>query len=186
MIDLKVGEDYIRTLHPTIYNSIFKYTTDYFKTLNNSLEVIDTETDLEDVLPLNIIQDIRNIDYALDSAPPLTKDLVVYRGLHFHISENPTKNKIIMGNAYKGLYKGYLSTSINKEIAYEFGKREYQECIIMKIHIKKGTRVLFLNLHSATRNENEVLLPRNTVLEIYSIKKDTEDDLCTYIKTKLR
>jgi hypothetical protein len=185
MLDLDKSINYINTLHPTVYNSIIKYTTDYYKTLNNSLEEIDTETDLEDVLPLSRVYDVRNIDAAFDSAPPLTKDLVVYRGLHFHISENPSKNKMIMGNAYKGRYKGYLSTSLNRGVAYDFAKREDQDCIIMKTHIKKGTRVLFLHNHSVTRSEYEVLLPRNSVLEIYSIKKDIDDSLCTYIKTKL-
>lgn len=185
MLDLDKSINYISSLNPNVYYSITKYTTDYYKILNNSLEEINTtEGDLEDVLPLNMVYDVRNIDAAFNSAPPLTKDLVVYRGLHFHFSENP-KNKMIMGNAYKGRYKGYLSTSLNKGVAYDFAKREDQDCIIMKIHIKKGTRVLFLHNHSVTRSEYEVLLPRNSILEIYSIKKDMDDNLCTYIKTKL-
>ena len=192
MRDLDNSINYINKLHPNIYNSIIKYTTDYYKTLNNRLEAIESidtaEGDIEDNLPLNMAYDVRNIDAAFDSAPPLTKDLVVYRGLHFPISDAedvPRRLPTIMGNAYKGRYQGYLSTSLNRGVAYDFAKREYQDCIIMKIHIKKGTRVLFLHVHSVTRSEYEVLLPRNSILEIYSIKKDMDDNLCTYIKTKL-
>jgi hypothetical protein len=183
MLDSKIGSDYISGLSPNIYNSIIKYTTDYYRTLNNTLEEIKNVVDLEDSLPVGILYDVRNIDAAFASAPPLTKDLIVYRGLHFPITYDSRRHKkILMGNVYKGRYQGYLSTSLYKGSVYEFAKRDYSDCTIMKIHIKKGSRVLFLHDHSVTRDEFEVLLPRNSTLEIYSIKKDVDDDHCTYIK----
>ncbi len=60
----------------------------------------------------------------------------------------------------------YTSTSINANTAREFAGTS-DDSHIIHIHLKKGQRAHYLGSHSHYDNEKEVLLPRNTTLQIH-------------------
>ena len=60
----------------------------------------------------------------------------------------------------------YTSTSINARTAHDFAGTS-DDSHIIHIHLKKGQRAHYLGSHSFYDNEKEVLLPRNTTLQIH-------------------
>lgn len=100
--------------HPEIANSIQRYSSrDYIK-MNK-----ETRAGIEN-------KDMKNILKALNSVPPITEPLVVWRGKQTDVirSEQPT----------------VVSTSYNKDIAYKFAGTD--SCCILKITVSPGTRLL--------------------------------------------
>lgn len=93
----------------------------------------------------------------LDSAfinqnnPPLTQDIVVYRGL-------PEETYF-----YNTLDPAFLSTTTDEETALDFSDSK-SACCIQRIHIPKGTRVLYFGFLPTPPHEHELLLPRNSRL----------------------
>lgn len=98
------------------------------------------------------VEDIRTV---IRNAPPLKKSLYVYRGTRTDVlSTNP-------GTFYKNL--GFLSTSLNAEIALRFHNKNNTRCCIQKILLLKGARVLPLMGISHFQPEMELLLDTNTI-----------------------
>jgi len=93
----------------------------------------------------------------LDSAftnennPPLTQDIIVYRGL-------PEETYF-----YNTLDPAFLSSTTDEETALDFSNSK-TACCIQRIHIPKGTRVLYFGFLPTPPHEHELLLPRNSRL----------------------
>ena len=90
------------------------------------------------------------IDSLDSSMYPSESDIVLYRGL-------PCKPIL-------GLQKGYISTSKNLDVAKEYG--DY----ILEIHVKKGTMLLDISEISYIKEEEEVIIARNSIL-VYDCDK---------------
>jgi hypothetical protein len=153
---------YANSLKDEVKASILQYTGDNYIKINNYLE--DNSTDNEymiyDSEYLNNL--IYDIDCAFSYAPKLDNDIILYRGLNMPV----VKKMPLFG--LKGLYKGYMSTSSDIRVSMMFsGSTNY----ILEIHVKKGQTPLFIELISDVPTEHEVLLPRNTILNITGFKK---------------
>lgn len=61
---------------------------------------------------------------------------------------------------------GYTSTSIDPRVAHDFAGTS-DDSHIIHIHLKKGQRAHYLGSHSNYDNEKEMMLPRNTTLQIH-------------------
>jgi hypothetical protein len=61
---------------------------------------------------------------------------------------------------------GYTSTSIDPKTAHDFAGTS-DDSHIIHIHLKKGQRAHYLGSHSNYDNEKEMMLPRNTTLQIH-------------------
>lgn len=146
---------YTYNLKDKIKASVLEYTGPNYIKINNYLE--DKRSDSEYLN--NLIYDI---DCAFSYAPQLDNDIILYRGLNM-----PVVKKIPLFGL-KGLYEGYMSTSSNISVSRMFnGNTNY----ILEIHVKKGQAPLFIELISNVPTEQEVLLPRNTILNITGFKK---------------
>lgn len=60
----------------------------------------------------------------------------------------------------------YTSTSINPRIASDFAG-ESEDSHIIHLHLKKGQRAHYLGTHSHYEHEKEVMLPRNSTIQIH-------------------
>jgi hypothetical protein len=110
-------------------------------------------------------QDLSRI---INKSPPLTKDVVVFRGV---------KNDFYLKGVKNGYYKniGFVSTSMDVEKAQFFQKlgdeqRTASDCCIQRITLVKGTRALLMMPTSQYGDEKEVLLNHGSTYKIIEPK----------------
>jgi hypothetical protein len=142
------------------YKSVNDYQTLLGYTINEALR--DPQISTEQVKYL-----IAGLDAAIDSAPPLLKDTVVYRGvkgngLDFFESLKP-------GNVYTD--KGFSSTSLDSSIATKFATSgSMYQGIVLRMKLPAGTKGLYptsvTGLTSLSSRESEFLLPRNSSFKV--------------------
>lgn len=141
--------------------SLLFYTSSMYTKINNYLQ-----GDLHNIdeMEVMIIDDIINsIDKAFSIAPKLKHPLTLYRGLDMPNIKNKRYTKPIPLHGLQGKYKGYMSGSTRPNIAANFVRNE---CCLLKITIPKGTRVIYMSPISQFSYENEVLLPRDSIINI--------------------
>lgn len=109
---------------------------------------------------------IKFLDQALEKAPPLKKDTLVYRGFSMEQFGNLKPGSVIQD-------KGFVSTSVTKEGAGSF--RAFGQQAFAKIILPKGTRAI-------GGSTKEMLLSRNSKFKISSIKKQGKT---TFIEMEL-
>jgi hypothetical protein len=162
------GYSYIQKLPTEIKESIIEYTTNKYREINDYLE--------NDMKPnnneLNII--ISNIDKAFEHSPKLSEDIIVYRGLNMPFIKDTKRNTQLLLGQYKGKYKGFISTSLDKFSSemFTFSNTKTPRCCIFKIIVPKGKKCLFLKSISDFEAEDEILLPRNSLISIVSFDSD--------------
>lgn len=147
---------YIYNLKEEIKKSITAYTSNKYNEINNYLENnrLSRNSDF-DIL-------INDIDIAFAEAPVLDVDIKVYRGMNMSVPKNMryrSKNPLF---GYKGLYKGFISTSIDPIGMFSGGPGG----ILLEINLKRGQPILAIKMISEVSEENEILLPRNSVIKI--------------------
>lgn len=122
---------------------------------------------------------VSNMDQAFEVVPPLTKPVVVYRGVN--ITESQDLYAIAF---YKNLQPGQIiydpafsSTSIDKETASNWAAQGDDKILI--IRVPAGTKAINpisswtdgyteYDTHQFAPNEKELLLPRNTIFKVLS------------------
>lgn len=139
--------DYINRLADTdILDALREYTDTAYEPINNDLmNKGKVETPV-------YAQFISRIDKAFAQVPPLSKPLVVYRGIKHEFS--------------CGVFLGYFSTTERLSVALEFANRDAAWTYLLQINVPKGFRVLPLEKITKNHDEWEVLLPRNTNFRI--------------------
>lgn len=144
---------YVNSLSSETKNAIQYYTDDGYDKINNYLRH-GGEKYIQQVY-----NSVKLIDQAFKNAPPLTQDVVTFRGIK---SSYEIEGEFVE--------KAYTSSTVDLSIALEFNGNS--KCCIFKIHVSKGTRVLPLVDCSENASELEVLLPRGSKFKILSIVFD--------------
>lgn len=180
-IDYKNQLEFFKQLNPKIKNSIIEYTGDFYKYINDYL---DTGKNNSSHTIEFLKSTINNIDLAFKQVPKLNDEIIVYRGLDIQ-TYSDSRRKTLMLPSYKGKYSGFISTSHDINVAYKFvnhtettqkkildmkGNKLYQHSIL-KITVPKNARVLYLGFPSINPEENEILLPRNSIMTVDSITR---------------
>lgn len=93
----------------------------------------------------------------IKGAPPLNKDLVVYRGEPGEMDKEETK--------------GYISCTLNRDVAQRYMRKN--TCCMKRIVIPAGTRCLFLEGVSAFPKDFEILLDKNTKMSVTKVHEIT-------------
>lgn len=101
----------------------------------------------------------KHIDEYLKNAE-LPEDTTLYRGVK---GEYAKILKSILLEGTKFVDKGFVSTSVRKEISEGFSHG-----LLFKINAPKGTKGAAIGSYSGHHGEHEVLLPRNTVFKVKS------------------
>ena len=117
----------------------------------NFLEYYDRFGDFPEESLENIKENIKNIDNAFLNTHISKENFVVYRG---------TKDFIL----YDGLNLGFISTTTNFDVAYEFAKNGHTMGCIYEMNISPGIPYIYLEDFTLKEEENEILLPRNLVV----------------------
>lgn len=144
---------YVNNLSTNIQKALEYYTSDGYEYINDYLRH-GVKTYSTKVYPI-----IQQIDSAFAHAPPLTNDIIVYRGIRssFNIHHDFTE-------------KAYTSTSDELDIAIDFNGR--RKCCVFRIHVPKGQKILPLITCSENKSEAEILLPRNSHFKFVSLFHD--------------
>jgi len=111
------------------------------------------------------------LDNLIRNAPPLTRDIHVYRGI---------KSAFIPTKEGEKQTVDFISTSLSFPKATKF--MEDKTCCIKHMLLKKGTKCLYLGEFSFVLNENEILLPPNTTFKILNKEANIKDYI--YYKPK--
>lgn len=101
----------------------------------------------------------RSLDRALDNAPKLEEDLIVYRGTAGTVLDQLDDiGKVVQDD-------GFMSTSGNLGTARQWGRKD----AVLQILVPKGQKALPLGEMSLTSAEAETLLPRGMQLRVVGI-----------------
>ena len=144
--------EYMHTLNQKNIDALKYYTDDGYEPINNYLRYGG------DKYSHKIHNSIELIDGIFKSVPPLTENVIVYRGI---------KSSFMIDASF--IEKSFVSTTVDTSIASEYAN---QKCCFFKIYIPKGTRVIPLVSCSENASELEVLLPRNSHFKFTSLAHD--------------
>lgn len=157
--------NYVKNLSKEIKDSIIEYTTNQYSKINTYLE--NNQVPYDEHLT-NIIN---NIDFAFQNAPKLKKDIVLFRGLRLPDIYDTRRKTNIKLATFKGLYKGFMSTSLQ---IYNTEMFKNKTCCTFEVNLPKNSKCLFIEFISNVPTEQEVLIQRNSIL---SIKSFTENNI---------
>lgn len=112
-------------------------------------------------------QAVSRIESAIDKAPPIDKDTVVWRGFGYpKLKTDPAKILSLNGNVYYD--KGFISTSVDPSVAHGF-----ESGVLVRITLPKGTRAAYLGHfnNGHFESEREYLLQRGAKFRVKRIIK---------------
>lgn len=141
---------YVNSLSSETKKAIQYYTDDGYEKINNYLRY-GGEKYIQQVY-----NSVKLIDQAFKNAPPLTQDVVIFRGIRSSYE--------IEGDFVE---KAYTSSTVDLSVALDFNNKS--KCCIFKIFVSKGTHVLPLVNCSDNASELEILLPKNGKFKILSV-----------------
>ena len=135
-----------------------------------------TAYDMNEALRDNQISDdgykaiFESLDKAIETAPPLSEELVTYRGVKGNGLDFFEKLKV--GDTWED--KGFTSTTIDPGVAQQFGgSLPYYEGIVFRMKLPAGTKGIFPSGYhepmygwQADTSEAEFLLPRGSKFKI--------------------
>lgn len=117
---------------------------------------------------------IEAMDAALKSAPPLPKDITVFRGMT-GTTQSAFGADDVIGKTFTE--HGFMSTTVNPKIAARFADwQETNDRIVLELRVPKGTRVLKIeqdpdNPTDLAINERELVLPRGQKFHVTSVER---------------
>lgn len=155
---------YLHKLDDKYINALKVYTGSGYLEINKILRESNTITKNnydEKMIPI-----INLIDYIFRNIPPIEENIILWRGVKLH-------EKIITNF----VEKGYVSTTLDKSIAYRFSGQQKYKCCLFEIFVPKGTRIIPVYTCSEISNEIEAILPRDGIYTItksdFTPKKNT-------------
>jgi len=110
------------------------------------------------------------LDKAIETAPPLSEEVVVYRGVKGNGLDFFDRKKV--GDTWED--KGYTSTTIDAGVAQQFGGvQPYYDGLVFRMKLPAGTKGIFpagyhepLYGYKADTSEAEFLMPRGSKFKI--------------------
>jgi len=141
-------------------NTLYKYTIPDSDEIETSFEYVNKYANNISNAPSETKKSIKVIDDIMNKSI-IPDKILLYKG----VSDSRISNILNSGN-YKP--DGFVSTSIDKQKASEFGEK-----YILELNIPKGTKGVFLGDEmSNAPEEKEVLLNRGYVFKVVLTKKD--------------
>lgn len=141
---IPIQYNYADGLNKTIVNAIEHYTDGAYTEIH---ELLSTKRNLG-----RWQETVDALDIALMGSPPLTKPIVVFRGINANEFINSTT--------------GFVSTSYDINQALD---NTGKTCCLLEIEVPIGSRILPVQMWSGIPDEAEILLPRNSTFYIKSV-----------------
>jgi hypothetical protein len=137
--DIKISEQYVRGLDADAKNALELYTGKFYVAMNNNIRK---------GIALKIKQQkiFDTINRVFDESPVIGEPMILYRGVDL---DKPGELKIYN--------KGFISTSLNKQMALIFSNIK-KGCCLVKILVSPGSKILSLVSLSEVPDEAELLL----------------------------
>ncbi len=149
--------------------AIGDYTTVTAFRINNSLR--EGKLPKESKLPGGLA-DVKELDSAIENAPPLKEEVGTYRGVAFQYDGVKAGDVLID--------EGFMSTSLNKDVAHSFGSTEDAKeagtkgAARLYITVPEGGKAMYVGGIGNIKSEQELILPRQTTMRIRDIRYDSE------------
>jgi hypothetical protein len=105
------------------------------------------------------------LDHALENAPALDGDTIVYRG-----TQDKSAEDLGLKPGTLFLDKGFCSTTVNFVVAES--RTSNKGSCLFKIVLPKGQKILYVEPLSASVGEKEIILPRNMHFRVKSVTKE--------------
>lgn len=132
------------------------------------------------------------LDEVIAKSPELPEGTVLFRGLAPSENQNHEYDNFIHG-LYPGAKitdKAYMSTSFNRAIASDFidsmevyDNNPSGKPVMIQIDVPKGVRGYDVDANSGSIYEQEIILARNTQIEVTDVQKDAKG--VTIVKAKI-
>lgn len=119
-------------------------------------------------------EDIKKLTECIDRKE-IPDNLLVYRGISdssILFGEDASLTAEELNDKYKGnfiLHKNFMSTSIDENVPYSFASEDFVRQVILSIKLPKGKKGIFMGEVSKYPQETEILVQRNSVLQIESV-----------------
>ena len=140
---------FVNNLPYDIKKSLNWYTQEYYEDINSFLRTGRYDTSPDGPSREEIEENIKNIDIAFSSAPPLDHSISVYRGQKKHIYNT----------------KAYTSTSSFIKSTSDFVNK-YEGCCVYEITVLPGSKILPVKVLSDFQYEEEIIINRGGTLEL--------------------
>lgn len=138
---------------------------------------IGINTDLRDGLAEGgILDEINNIDFAIQNTPGLPSDTKLFRGMKDATYNEAFNNgDLSVGDVI--FDEGFMSTSLNQSITQDVFSSDSDRGVLYEILAPEGTQGIFMEPVTFREGEQEWLLPRDTNLEILEIDTSNPDSV---------
>ena len=152
-------------LHEQEHHALAKYTAESTP-LNHALINYHQNGISRHAMDEHLSNTVTHLDSALNKKRT-PHDLHVYTGIGFdpHQVFKPSKAR----NKYHAHMPAYTSTSIDPQQARSFAIKKSHRANIIKIHVPKGSRGLYMGESFGYPDEKELVLPRNCKLRIHPV-----------------
>jgi hypothetical protein len=149
-------------------SAIESYTGEDYIDINDKLYSLPTGIPADQIEPEYSGDNLSDTISALDSAlnkMPAPKDFLVY----INLGDSYKLEDLSPGKKFR--FKGFRSTTLNPSIAINFGasttgESRRKQTILIQLHVKKGSKGLYVDDFSSVPGEGEFLLPRATTIRI--------------------
>lgn len=114
-----------------------------------------------------------------DNRSAINQDTLVYRGVGMSMAQfNAIKDSLKAGSVYQLMDKSFQSTTTDYELAKAFAERNSKDetpiKVIYQTLLKKGTKAIDITPYHYY-HDNEILLDKDTVLEVLAMRKIDEN-----------
>lgn len=124
----------------------------------NSYLISGVQGSIPEEIGLSFDSLIKRLQLLIECAPPLDKDIIVYRG-------EKTSEHIPITKSSTYSYPNFVSTSLSPKIGYLYSEEETGS--LTKITIPKGTHVVYISPYASDGYaEDEIVLNRGTSITI--------------------
>jgi hypothetical protein len=156
--------DYYQSLKPIYQKVIAKYTGSHFDEMNTYLR--GTWEPYASQL-MSLQTDINNLNQVLNNAPPIKKEIIVYRGFDF---DGIAKFHNLKAGQIVDIFRdGFNSTSFTKKIGSGFTG---QTCCLFVLHLPVGTKGLYIGRNSSHPEEDEFILAPGPLFRVMKTKHE--------------
>jgi SPP1 gp7 family putative phage head morphogenesis protein len=116
---------------------------------------------------------IEFLSVAIDKAPPIERDVWVWRGMRYgELAQKPLEVLGRTGNLL--VDEGFVSTSVHAQRSVSFAGSSTREAVLVHLRIPAGTKAPYLTGSGGSAYEYEILLQRGAEFDVKKVLKTTD------------
>lgn len=164
---------YIQSLKPEYRQAVSTYTASGYSYMNAYLRGTMSAEQLmsNHGVTVNEVESLINrLNQVLNNAPPLTQNIMVYRGVNFDTGSLSSFNNLKVGNVIDIFRDTFNSTSFDRSVS--INNFAGDECCLFILYLPVGTKGLYVNQLSSYSHENEYILAPGPLFRVMKYKHE--------------